>query len=315
MAGRAGPQLELHRLRRDQLHLCPRRARSCWPSSCELQEKPYYVRAHHLFCTGNCHGSYKWGSTNAYLEDDDGNPIYDWTFVDLVFDTLLKHRCKPFVELGFMPQDLADTERYDSAKDDLDSAQLPHVRLGLPAQGLSKVVRPGLQPGAPLHRALWRGRDRQLVLGAVERAGSGLLLERHGRGVQQALRLHGRGGQGGLPAGARRRPGHHQPTRRQQIGPVSGCVSRSLRQRRERLHRPARHAARFHQLSCQRRRLPRRPQASQAAAAGGQADSGRYPVSGARSSASIRPSRIWNVFCRRSTRTAGRPAAPGTTPT
>jgi len=85
----------------------------------QLQEKPYYVRAHHLFCTGNCHGTYKWGSTNAYLEDDAGNPIYDWTFVDLVFDTLLKHGCKPFVELGFMPQDLVDTERYDPAKEDM----------------------------------------------------------------------------------------------------------------------------------------------------------------------------------------------------
>ncbi|MDQ2999187.1 MAG: beta-xylosidase, partial [Chloroflexota bacterium] len=84
----------------------------------ELQEKPYYVRVHHLFCTGNCHGTYKWGSTNAYLEDDAGNPIYDWTFVDLVFDTLLRHQCKPFVELGFMPQDLVDTARYDSANDD-----------------------------------------------------------------------------------------------------------------------------------------------------------------------------------------------------
>ena len=29
------------------------------------------------FCTGNCHGTYKWGSTNAYLEDDAGNPTYD----------------------------------------------------------------------------------------------------------------------------------------------------------------------------------------------------------------------------------------------
>jgi xylan 1,4-beta-xylosidase len=83
----------------------------------ELQEQPYYVRAHHLFCTGNCHAAYKWGSTNAYLEDDAGNPIYDWTFVDLILDTILKFGCKPFVELGFMPQDLADMERYDSTKD------------------------------------------------------------------------------------------------------------------------------------------------------------------------------------------------------
>ena len=49
----------------------------------DFQEKPTYVRAHHLLCTGNCHGFYKWGSTNAYLEDEAGYPIYNWTFVDL----------------------------------------------------------------------------------------------------------------------------------------------------------------------------------------------------------------------------------------
>ncbi|HZG68779.1 MAG TPA: hypothetical protein VEZ12_18700, partial [Herpetosiphonaceae bacterium] len=82
-----------------------------------LQDGPYYVRAHHLLCTGNCHGVPKWGSTNAYLEDAAGDPIYDWTFVDLVLDTILAHRCKPFVELGFMPLDLADTSCYDPAQD------------------------------------------------------------------------------------------------------------------------------------------------------------------------------------------------------
>jgi len=83
----------------------------------QMQEKPYYVRAHHLLCTGNCHGFYKWGSTNCYLEDDDGKPVYNWTFVDLIFDTILKHHCKPFVELGFMPQDLVDPKYYDASTD------------------------------------------------------------------------------------------------------------------------------------------------------------------------------------------------------
>ncbi len=82
-----------------------------------FQEKPYYVRVHHLLCTGNCHGTYKWGSTNAYLEDELGNPRYDWTYVDLILDTILAHGCKPFVELGFMPKDLADPARYDTSID------------------------------------------------------------------------------------------------------------------------------------------------------------------------------------------------------
>ncbi len=83
-----------------------------------MAEKPYYVRVHHLFCTGNCHGFYKWGSTNAYLEDDAGSPIYDWTFVDMIFDAILETKNKPFVELGFMPRDLIDPAYYDPAKDD-----------------------------------------------------------------------------------------------------------------------------------------------------------------------------------------------------
>lgn len=82
-----------------------------------MQEKPYYIRAHHLLCTGNGHGFYKWGSTNAYREDEAGNPLYDWTMVDLVLDTILRYRCKPFVEIGFMPLHLADPAHYDATQD------------------------------------------------------------------------------------------------------------------------------------------------------------------------------------------------------
>ncbi len=83
----------------------------------ELQEQPYDIRTHHLRCTGNCHGVPKWGSTNAYLEDDHGHPVYDWTIVDLVFDTMLKYHCKPFIEIGYMPQDLADPACYDATQE------------------------------------------------------------------------------------------------------------------------------------------------------------------------------------------------------
>jgi len=78
-----------------------------------MQEKPYYVRTHYILCTGNAHGSYKWGSSNIYLEDEAGSPHYDFTIVDLIFDTLLQHGLKPFVELAFMPQDLVDPKYYD----------------------------------------------------------------------------------------------------------------------------------------------------------------------------------------------------------
>ncbi len=83
-----------------------------------LQGEHYYVRVHHLFCTGNGHGFYKWGSTNAYLEDYRGRPIYTWDIVDLTLDTILKSGCKPFIELGFMPQQLADPKHYDLSTED-----------------------------------------------------------------------------------------------------------------------------------------------------------------------------------------------------
>jgi xylan 1,4-beta-xylosidase len=71
-------------------------------------EKPYYVRPHFLFCNGNLHGLYKWGSTNLYREDQHGIAKYDFTTFDLITDTILEHGCKPFIELGFMPYDLVD---------------------------------------------------------------------------------------------------------------------------------------------------------------------------------------------------------------
>ena len=80
-------------------------------------EKPYYMRAHHMLCTGICHGFYKWGSSNVYNEDKNGDPIYDFTTIDLMMDTWLSHNCKPFFELGFMPRDLADPREAENGKD------------------------------------------------------------------------------------------------------------------------------------------------------------------------------------------------------
>jgi len=81
-----------------------------------LGDGPYYFRTHFMLCTGNCHGSYKFGSTNIYLEDENGEPIYDFTFYDMIVDAYLQTGCKPFLEIGFMPRDLADT-RYLPLKD------------------------------------------------------------------------------------------------------------------------------------------------------------------------------------------------------
>lgn len=54
-----------------------------------LRPNGVYVRTHNLLTTGDGTPALKWGSTNVYTEDANGNPIYDWTTVDRIFDTYL----------------------------------------------------------------------------------------------------------------------------------------------------------------------------------------------------------------------------------
>ena len=73
----------------------------------ELSPVPVYVRAHNLLTTGDGTPALKWGSTNAYTEDANGKPIYDWTIVDRIIDTYIERKMKPLVEIGFMPEALS----------------------------------------------------------------------------------------------------------------------------------------------------------------------------------------------------------------
>jgi xylan 1,4-beta-xylosidase len=73
----------------------------------ELSPVPVYVRAHNLLTSGDGTPGLKWGSTNAYTEDAQGNPRYDWTIVDRIFDTYVERKMKPLVEIGFMPEALS----------------------------------------------------------------------------------------------------------------------------------------------------------------------------------------------------------------
>jgi len=72
-----------------------------------LSPAPVYIRTHNLLTTGDGSASLKWGSTNVYTEDKNGNPVYDWTIIDRIFDTFIERGMKPLVELGFMPEALS----------------------------------------------------------------------------------------------------------------------------------------------------------------------------------------------------------------
>lgn len=66
-----------------------------------------HVRTHHLLTSGDGKPGLKWSSTNAYTEDAQGRPIYDWALTDRIFDTYLERGLKPYVQMGFMPEALS----------------------------------------------------------------------------------------------------------------------------------------------------------------------------------------------------------------
>jgi xylan 1,4-beta-xylosidase len=73
----------------------------------KLKQGQVYFRAHNLLSSGDGTPAFKWGSTNAYTEDKDGNPVYDWTIVDGIIDTYLKRGIRPYLQIGFMPEALS----------------------------------------------------------------------------------------------------------------------------------------------------------------------------------------------------------------
>jgi len=73
----------------------------------KISPVPVYVRTHNLLTSGDGTPALKWGSTNAYTEDANGNPVYNWTIVDRIFDTYVKRGMKPLAQIGFMPEALS----------------------------------------------------------------------------------------------------------------------------------------------------------------------------------------------------------------
>ncbi|NMH27957.1 GH39 family glycosyl hydrolase [Flavobacterium silvaticum] len=73
----------------------------------QLSSVPVYVRTHSLLVSGDGKAALKWGSTNAYTEDANGNPIYNWKITDSIFDTFIQRGMKPLAQIGFMPEALS----------------------------------------------------------------------------------------------------------------------------------------------------------------------------------------------------------------
>jgi xylan 1,4-beta-xylosidase len=63
-----------------------------------------YVRFHAIFHD----------EVGLYDEDSEGKPIYNFSYVDQIYDGLLENHIRPFVELSFMPQKLAAAPTFQS---------------------------------------------------------------------------------------------------------------------------------------------------------------------------------------------------------
>ena len=73
----------------------------------KLSPKQVYFRTHNLMTSGDGTPALKWGSTGIYREGPDGQPIYNFEIVDRIFDAYLQNGVRPYVQLGFMPEDLS----------------------------------------------------------------------------------------------------------------------------------------------------------------------------------------------------------------
>jgi xylan 1,4-beta-xylosidase len=74
-----------------------------------IHTAPVHIRSHFLLNTGDGTPSLKWGSTNVYTEDANGNPIYSWTLMDGIMDTVTGAGAFPYAEIAFMPQALTSS--------------------------------------------------------------------------------------------------------------------------------------------------------------------------------------------------------------
>lgn len=78
--------------------------RADWQEQLALVQKEIgfrYIRMHGLLHD----------DMGVYREDAKGNPIYNWQYIDKLYDSLLSAGIRPFVELSFMPHDLASGDK------------------------------------------------------------------------------------------------------------------------------------------------------------------------------------------------------------
>jgi len=122
----------------------------------KLKRDQVYFRAHNLLCSGDGTPALKWGSTGVYREDAQGNPIYDWTILDRIFDSYRDNGVRPFAQIGFMPEAMSTQPQ-------------PYQHAWTPASRYQEIMTGWCYP--PKDYDQWRELVYQWVKHCVERYG------------------------------------------------------------------------------------------------------------------------------------------------
>ena len=83
------------------------RGKRIYKEIAKLSDKPYYIRFHHAFTSGNGLSTPTKGSGDVYHENENGEPVYNFSYLDQVIETIIENNSKPIFELGFMPDALS----------------------------------------------------------------------------------------------------------------------------------------------------------------------------------------------------------------
>ena len=133
-----------------------------------LKTNEIYFRTHNLLTSGDGTPALKWGSTGAYTEDPQGNPVYHWTILDRIFDATAT------TVSGLMWKSVSCRKRcppagtVSTSLDAQGKVQRNFYRLGLPAEGLREMVGTGFPVDEARCGTIRERRSEELVLGNVE---------------------------------------------------------------------------------------------------------------------------------------------------
>ncbi len=180
-----------------------------------------YVRFHAILDDEN----------GVYSEDKEGNAVYNWSYVDHIYDGLLANGIKPFVEISFMPKALAAKVQYHAFwYKPIPSPPANYDKWDALITAFAKhlIDRYGIDEVASWYFEVWNEPNIDFWIG---QAGAVDLL--------RAVRSHGAGTEGGERADPRGRSGDgaggvgrgHDSTRDGEPCATGFCLDACVRER------------------------------------------------------------------------------------